>query len=121
MIAVDPFKSIIQRERPDEESKAEAAKTKSRKREPQTALERIHLSQFKLTAIYKTPAGYKALVEEPNGKGYVINEGDWIGTNAGIVQEVTDESVIIEEEVKSAIGDITLTITELKLPNPFGE
>ncbi len=119
-ILVDPFEPLFKEEKPAAEPSDKKVQ-KRKKRVPQTPLEKIDLGQLKLTAIIRTPAGNKALVEESSGKGYIIGKGTWIGVHSGQVQQITDNAVIVEEEVENAIGEISLTSRELKLQKPPGE
>ena len=48
-------------------------------------------------------------------------QGTWIGVHAGQVQQITEDAVIVEEEIENAIGEVALTTRELKLQKPPGE
>ena len=119
-ILVDPFEPLFKEEKPAPESSDKKVQ-KRKKRVPQTPLEKIDLGQLKLTAIIRTSAGNKALVEESSGKGYIIGKGTWIGVHSGQVQQITEDAVIVEEEIENAIGEVALTTRELKLQKPPGE
>ena len=119
-ILVDPFEPLFKEEKPAKEPSDKTVQ-KRKKRVPQTPLEKIDLGQLKLTAIIRTPAGNKALVEESSGKGYIIEKGTWIGVHAGQVQQITEGAVIVEEEIENAVGEVALTTRELKLQKPPGE
>jgi type IV pilus assembly protein PilP len=119
-ILIDPFEPLFKEEKPAEEP-SDRQLQKRKKRVPQTPLEKIDLGQLKLTAIIRTPVGNKALVEEASGKGYIIEKETWIGVHSGQVQQITEDSVIVEEEIENAVGEITLTTRELKLQKPPGE
>lgn len=119
-IMVDPFEPLFKEEKPAAEPSDKKVQ-KRKKRVPQTPLEKIDLGQLKLTAIIRTPAGNKALVEESSGKGYIIEKGTWIGVHSGQVQRITEDAVIVEEEIENAIGEVALTTRELKLQKPPGE
>ncbi len=120
VIIVDPFEPLFKEETPEQKRPA-ASQPERPRRIPQTPLEKIDLGQLKLTAIIRTPVGNKALVEESSGKGYIIQKGTWIGVHAGRVQEITDDAVVVEEEIENALGEISLTKRELKLQKPPGE
>jgi type IV pilus assembly protein PilP len=112
---VDPFKPLF-KEKPDLPEKRSRPK-----RIPRTPLERVALSQLKLTAIIMAPSGNRALVQEASGKGYVIKNGTYIGLNAGKVVEIQKDRVIIEEEVEDIVGKLIKRKQELKLPKPAEE
>lgn len=88
-----------------------------------TALEKLDLSQLKLTGIMHLPTANRsmAMVEETTGKGHVIKKGTYIGVNSGRVVEIKENVVIIEEEVENYMGDIVVRKRELKLQKPLGE
>ncbi len=96
-------------------------KKKSKKRIPQTPLERISLNQLKLVAIIRAPSGNRALVEDNSGKGYIIKNGTYVGLNSGLVTQINPDSVIVEEELENLMGELILQNTEIKLQKPAGE
>jgi len=114
----DPFEPLFKEESSEP---VVASKGKRTKRTPQTPLERVALSQLKLSAIMRTPKGNSAIVEDATGKGYVIKKGTYIGLNSGQVVQVDQEGVLIEEEVEDVSGEIRIKNTELKLQKPAGE
>ena len=114
----DPFEPLF-KEKPEQE--AVTHKRKGKKRVPQTPLERVALSQLKLTAIIRAPSGNRALVEDGTGKGYVISKGTYVGLNSGRVIEIDKDRVIIEEEIENVLGELTIQNSELKLQKPAGE
>lgn len=112
----DPFEPLFK-----DEPEAPAPGGKRPKRAPQTPLERIALSQLKLSAIMRTPKGNSAIVEDATGKGYIIRKGTYIGLNSGQVIQVDRDGIIIEEEIEDVMGEIKIKNTELKLQKPAGE
>jgi type IV pilus assembly protein PilP len=86
-------------------------------RAPQTPLERMDLAQVRLTAIMRAPGKTRALVEEASGKGYVINEGTYIGNKGGRVSKILPDRVIVEEKYLDIYGKIATRERELKLQN----
>ena len=116
---IDPFEPLFH-----EESGAKAApvsKGKHKRRTPQTPLERVAISQLKLTAIMRTPKENSAIVEDATGKGYVIKKGTYIGLNSGQVVKIDRDHVVIEEELENVMGEFVVQNTELKLQKPAGE
>jgi type IV pilus assembly protein PilP len=116
---IDPFEPLFREE--SNAAAAPVAKGKHKRRKPQTPLERVALSQLKLSAIMRTPQGNYAIVEDATGKGYVIKKGTYIGLNSGQVTDIGKDGVSIEEEVENAMGDFVIQNTELKLQKPAGE
>ncbi len=116
---IDPFEPLFKAQPQALEDENEAGRRK--RRTPQTPLERVALSQIKLSAIMRSSTGNRALVEDASGKGYVIKEGTFIGLNAGQVIQIEKDRVIIEEEVENLMGELVVQNTELKLQKPAGE
>ena len=107
----DPFEPLI-KETPKIDS--ESAKDADTDPKGKTALEKIDLSQLKLTAIILAASGNKALVREASGRGHVISQGTPIGTHRGRVACVLKDKVIVKEKMKD------LRETELKLNKKNG-
>jgi Tfp pilus assembly protein PilP len=114
----DPFEPLFKAQTTDV---AVSAKSLREKRAPQTPLERVALSQLKVTAIIRSPSGNRALVEDATGKGYVVHRGTYIGLNAGRVVDIDKSRVVVEEEIENLMGELTLQNAELKLQKPAGE
>jgi type IV pilus assembly protein PilP len=115
---IDPFVPLL-RDEPVKPLQAE--KIKREKREPTTPLERVDLSQLKLTAIIRTPSGFKAMVEESTGKGYIVGMGAYMGIHSGKVVNILKDRVVVEEEVEDAQGNVVNRNSELKFQKPSGE
>ena len=113
----DPFEPLFK----NEQDEAPAPKGARKRRTPQTPLERVALSQLKLSAIMRTAKGNSAIVEDATGKGYVIRRGTYIGLNSGQVIRIDKDRVMIEEESEDISGELRIHNTELKLQKPAGE
>ncbi|MFO7929920.1 MAG: pilus assembly protein PilP [Desulfosalsimonas sp.] len=113
---VDPFEPFIQREGSEN---GEQQEQEVESREPQTPLEKIALSQLKLTAVLREPDRGSAIgmVEDKDGRGYVVREGTYIGENGGQVEDVLRDRIIIQEKYKDAFGKIAVREIEKKLQN----
>jgi Tfp pilus assembly protein PilP len=57
-------------------------------REPKTELQRYSLSELSVTAIVKSGNEVKAMVVDPDGKGYVLQKGTYIGKMGGVVDQI---------------------------------
>lgn len=114
----DPFEPLFK-----EQSTQSTASTKDKrtKRTPQTPLERVALAQLKVTAIIRAASGNRALVEDATGKGYVVQIGTYMGLNSGQVIRIDNDRIVIEEEIESVVGELTVQNNELKLQKPAGE
>lgn len=64
---------------------------------PHTPLQKVDLSQLKLTGIIRASSGNRAMVEEASGRGYVIEKGAFIGINCGRVAQILKDMVIVNE------------------------
>jgi type IV pilus assembly protein PilP len=106
----DPFKSFIAIQEEMEEMK---------RRKPRTYLETVELSQLQLTVIVTGEKESWALVRDSKGLGHVIKKGTYIGTEGGIVHEITDKEVIIREEYKDFRGDTKYRDRTKRLPSPM--
>ena len=109
----DPFKPFI--------SKATVGKSKGRG-ERLTPLQRYNFNQLKLIGIIwrddKNIAA--AMVEDPEGRGYVLKKGTLIGENNGRVINILKDRVIIEEVYRNNSGKIKTRTASLKLHNAEG-
>jgi type IV pilus assembly protein PilP len=86
-------------------------------RPAETLLEKIDLSQLKLTAIILRNRGARGLVQESSGRGHIIAENTYIGTRGGRVAEIKKDRVIIEEKAIDDFGKIIVEKKELVLPS----
>ncbi|MBC2716767.1 MAG: pilus assembly protein PilP [Desulfobacteraceae bacterium] len=109
---VDPFEPFLRKPEP-EVTIDEKAKLK--RRVPRTPLEKIDLSQLRLTAVLRTPTKTRALVQEVSGKGYVINEGTYIGNKGGQVSRIFKDRIMVEEKYLDVFGKISVREREMKL------
>ena len=115
----DPFEPLF-KEQQNEETSVKKQSDRE-KRIPQTPLERVALSQLKLSAIIRASSGNKALVVDATGKGYVVKKGTYIGLNSGRVIQIEPERIVIEEDIEDIMGELKIRNSELKLQKPPGE
>lgn len=111
----DPFKPLI-------ESKKEAEKTTEleedlSKRPP---LQRFDLSSLKLVGIIWGSLGRHALVETPDGKGYLISPKSLLGRNKGEVTAINEDNIVIEEKFRTALGKTDTKTLIIKLKKKEG-
>lgn len=100
----DPFKSLIL-----------PTKEKAKPGDELPPLQRIDSADLKLTAIIWGQEGYFAMVETPDGKGFVIREGSIVGLNRGVVKKITSRNLTIEEKIKTYLGDARIREVNLEL------
>lgn len=103
----DPFKSFIA-----------LGPKKSSPTARLTPLQRYDVSELKLVGILKGRAGYRALVEDATGKGFIITKGTLIGPENGLVKEIRDDRVIIKQTHKDIFGQIKEREISIRLRKP---
>jgi Tfp pilus assembly protein PilP len=68
-------------------------------------LERYELSQLKLIGIIGSDAqGYRALVEDDAGAGFILTEGTLVGSKGSAIKEIRRDKVIIMEKYRDYMG-----------------
>jgi len=89
----DPFKSFILAAAVQEETAPKVV------RRQLTPLQKMPLSEIEagLKAIIWGQLGSKALVEDATGKGYVVQEGTYVGQHDGIVKKIYQDRIVVEE------------------------
>ncbi|MDO9565192.1 MAG: pilus assembly protein PilP [Candidatus Desulfaltia sp.] len=97
---IDPFAALFKEEKPAAGGDGEAM-GKAGICIPHTPLQKADLSQLKLVGIIYASSGNRAMVEEASGRGYVIEEGTFIGTNCGRVGRILKDMVIVNEPLLS--------------------
>lgn len=113
----DPFKPFILAARAEEQ-------TEQKPRVPLTPLQRMPLSEIQsgLKAIIWGQLGNKALVEDATGKGYVVQEGTYVGQNDGIVKKIFEDRIVVEEYRRDPIkGQLVANEVVLKLKKGEGK
>ncbi len=81
-------------------------------------LEDFDLSTLKLVAIMRMGGKHVAMVEDAAGKGYIVRQGNYMGKNNGHIKKITDDSVLLVEQVFNPAGDlenrnVALTLKEV--------
>ncbi|MFQ5917009.1 MAG: pilus assembly protein PilP [Candidatus Binatia bacterium] len=104
----DPFKSFIALQEEMEEKK---------RSKPKTYLETIDLSQLELSVVIRSPKGNWAMVRDSKGLGHVIKIGTAIGTDGGVVYQITEKEVIIREEYRDFRGNMKHKDVSKRLPS----
>jgi len=89
----DPFKPLIQKKQIIVKKAAGPAKP-SRIKGP---LEKFELSQYRLVALMVVKGIPRAMLKAPDGKGYTIKVGEYIGMNDGIIKKIETKVVDIDK------------------------
>lgn len=105
----DPFKPFI--------SQQPVAKAREL---PLTPLQRYDISQLKVVGIMWGEKGRYALIEDAEGKGYVVYPGTLVGKNGGKVVKILQDEVIIEERYTDVFGETKTHYISIGLPKEEG-
>jgi type IV pilus assembly protein PilP len=96
-------------------------------KKPKTELQRISLSDLVLTSIIKTGNRTMAMVRGPNGMGYIVKQGTYMGKNGGRVEQIQSEEkttdlgkqvirrVVIKEPYLDRKGNLQHKEIEMKM------
>ena len=92
-----------------------------RKVEPLTPLQRYELAQLKLVGIIQNIEPPRAMVEDSAGLGFILTPGTPIGRNGGVVAEIRDREVVVEEWHTDVIGERHRAEIVMGLPSDKSE
>lgn len=82
-----------------------------------TPLQTYQLGQLKLVGVIAQPEhGYRAMVEDSAGLGYIITTGTPIGSSGGVVRSIEPRRVVIEESTRDFYGDVKPKEVVMELP-----
>jgi type IV pilus assembly protein PilP len=82
---------------------------------PKEALEEFPLESLKMVGyLYMKNVAY-AVIRATDSKLYRVKAGNHIGTNFGLIEEVTDTEVKVKEMVQDSAGDWTERMSSLQL------
>lgn len=105
----DPFKPFI---RVAAKEKAQAKKVVV----PQTPLQRFPVEELKLAGIlWSKERPPEALIEDPQGKGYRVRTGTFVGNRGAKIVKIFPDGVVLEEIVTDALGEETVNSITIKL------
>ena len=98
----DPFVPLVE----SEADPLSPSEPRYRRRSPQTALETIALDQLKLTSTFRSSGEHKALLEESDGKGHIVEIGTHLGLRGGRVAQILKDRVIVVEQTERSDGRV---------------
>lgn len=81
-----------------------------------TPLQRFEVDQYLLVGVVWGVSSPKAMVQDPEGTGHVVQAGTYIGKNWGKVSAITSTSVVITEEFTNIDGELVTNQLTLDLP-----
>lgn len=76
------------------------------------------VAQFTLVAVVKHSGESVAMVEDPEGKGYTVRVGTYLGMRCGKVTSIGPDGVIVEEPYKDVLGKRKMRKVPLKMRTP---
>ncbi len=104
----DPFESLVQEKPPV----VDAGPLIDPNR-PRGPLERFDISTLQLRGIIWGELGRRAIIRAPDGKGYFVTVGMYMGQNGGQIVAIEDDRLVIKEKHRDLEGRIiekTLTL-----------
>jgi Tfp pilus assembly protein PilP len=104
----DPFRSFILDRLHEDEN------------ETKGPLEEYDLVQLQVAGLVWKAEKKRALVIDPSGQGYVVQEGDKIGKNNGRVLEIGDSSMRVREEYVDFHGEATTKEIDMRIRQSQG-
>jgi type IV pilus assembly protein PilP len=107
----DPFKPFM----PQPVVKAPVGGKPGRKVQDLLPIQRFDTEKFKVSGIIAGVNENRALVIDPNGKGYVVKEGMQIGSNEGQIKRITANTVEVEERFADDSGKVRKRLVKLIL------
>lgn len=79
-------------------------------------LEAFDLPQFTVKAVIIGMGETKAMVTAPDGKAYILKKGMRLGKANGVILEITQKRVLVEEQYQDMTGKIRKNLQELIVP-----
>lgn len=99
----DPFRSFL------------ASGPKDDDDTPRTPLQRFDLDQYQLVGVIWGIDRPRALVQDPEHTGHVVEIGTYIGKNWGKVTQITSSGVVVTEEYQTIDGELVVNEIPMKL------
>jgi len=100
----DPFRSFL------------SLGTRTDTDHPRTPLQRYEIDQYTLVGIVWGVERPRALVEDPDGVGHVMEIGTYIGKNWGKVTQISPTEVVVTEEFQTIDGELVVNSIPMVLP-----
>jgi len=79
-------------------------------------LEKHSVDKFQLKAILKGMGRPRAMFEDPDGRSFILSEGDTVGRERGTISRILNTEVIITERTYNYLGSENLYERVLSLP-----
>ena len=81
---------------------------------PKIGLATLEVNEIKLAGIIWEPRGFLALVEAPDGKGYILRVNDTVGGDARVAK-ITPEGITFEVKGPTPLPQVRTRLVELRL------
>jgi len=83
-------------------------------------LEQFELEQLAVTAVIWGTKRPRAMIEDPSGRSYIVQEGTRIGKNDGLVIHIGDNLILVKETYVDFAGEQTTKDVELRIRRSQG-
>jgi type IV pilus assembly protein PilP len=111
----DPFEPFIRLEEKKPQAKPQVFV-------PRTPLQRYALEEIRLVGVVWAEGNRSvALVEDPEGKGYMVGGGVLIGDRGGRIIRIHPDRVDVEERFVDLFGEENVKVMTMTLRKPEGE
>lgn len=87
---------------------------------PLTPLQTFETGQLRLIGVITGKGAPRAMVTAPDGKSYILQRGVLVGKNNGVVTDIRQEVVLVEERYQDFTGEVRTGIQEIRLPKREG-
>ena len=87
---------------------------------PRTPLQRYEIDEYRLVGIIWGIDRPRALVEDPEKVGHVMEIGTYIGKNWGKVTQITSTDVVVTEEYQTIDGELVVNPIRMTMPVESG-
>lgn len=91
------------------------------KSRPKSPLEKYNINELKLIAIIWGIKRPTAMIEDPDGTGYVVKKGTLVGDKQGRVVKILKDKVIVKEKYRDLLGNSQMEEVALELHNRLEE
>ena len=104
----DPFRSFI------------LDRVKERDEKTKSPLEQFDLSQLVVSGVVWETDQRRALILDPSGQNYIVQEGDPVGKNDGRIISIGDSEVVVREAYVDFHGEKTTKEIEMRVRQSQG-
>lgn len=112
----DPFMSFIQI-RAVEQARLAGQQRAETRREPASPLETVDIRTLKLVGVLTPKGGGTSIgvVQMPDGKSFIVRPGMGIGLYGGVIKEIRNGTLVVEEKTYDLLGEERIQTVTLSL------